>query len=289
MYQDWLFKDCPGGWRLRYRRNGGGYEASRDGERWEKVPSVTEVTGRLNKNLQDWAVRQVVEYLQGELVPGLVLTEEEVNRLLDGASKAHRLAAQRAAGRGADLHAWAEAYLKGQRPPFPEEEPLRGMALALADWWDGNGGEALRSEEAVFHPEHRYAGRVDLVARLGGRVVVVDLKTSPRAYPEHPASASSPREGAPPSGASGGLRARAGRAFGPPPGAPLASPPRGRAPSPASPPGAGSGLPLWARGGASPPSGPGPTSPGERPARRGASPPAGLPQSGRPSWAPGRR
>lgn len=185
MYQDWLFKDCPGGWRLRYRRNGGGYEASRDGERWEKVPSVTEVTGRLNKNLQDWAVRQVVEYLQGELVPGLVLTEEEVNRLLDGASKAHRLAAQRAAGRGADLHAWAEAYLKGQRPPFPEEEPLRGMALALADWWDGNGGEALRSEEAVFHPEHRYAGRVDLVARLGGRVVVVDLKTSPRAYPEH--------------------------------------------------------------------------------------------------------
>lgn len=78
MYQEWLFKDCPGGWRLRYRRNGGGYEVSRDGERWERVPSVTEVTGRLNKNLQDWAVRQVVEYLRGELVPGLVLTEEEV-------------------------------------------------------------------------------------------------------------------------------------------------------------------------------------------------------------------
>lgn len=58
-YQDWLFKDHPSGWRLRYRRNGGGYEASRDGERWIPVPSVTQVTGLLNKNLQEWAVRQV--------------------------------------------------------------------------------------------------------------------------------------------------------------------------------------------------------------------------------------
>jgi len=184
VYQEWLFKDCPGGWRLRYRRNGGGYEVSRDGERWERVPSVTEVTGRLNKNLQDWAVRQVVEYLRGELVPGLVLTEEEVGRVLEGAARAHHRAAQSAAGRGTELHAWAEAYLKGLNPPFPEAEPLREMALALADWWDGNGGRLLLSEEAVFHPEHRYAGRVDLVARLGGRVVV-DLKTSPRVYPEH--------------------------------------------------------------------------------------------------------
>ncbi len=77
MYQDWLFKDHPSGWRLRYRRNGGGYEASRDGENWQPVPSVTQITGLLNKNLHEWAVRQVVEYLKGELVPGLVLTEEE--------------------------------------------------------------------------------------------------------------------------------------------------------------------------------------------------------------------
>jgi len=59
------------------------------------------------------------------------------------------------------------------------------MARELAEWWEGNGGEPLLSEEAVFHPGHRYAGRVDLVARLGGRSVVVDLKTSARVYPEH--------------------------------------------------------------------------------------------------------
>ncbi|WP_460170231.1 CRISPR-associated protein Cas4, partial [Thermus sp. FJN-A] len=98
---------------------------------------------------------------------------------------AHHRAARSAAGRGTDLHAWAEAHFKGERPPLPEEEPLRGMARRLADWWDGNGGRLLRSEEAVFHPEHRYAGRVDLVARCGDRLVVVDLKTSSRVYPEH--------------------------------------------------------------------------------------------------------
>ncbi len=167
-YQDWLFKDHPSGWRLRYRRNGGGYEASPDGERWIAVPSVTEVTDRLNKRLHEWAVRQVVEYLKGELQPGLVLSPEEVERILQEAGTAHHRAARRAAGRGASLHSWAEAYLKGLKPPLPEEEPLRGMCLSLKAWWEGNGGEPLRSEEAVFHPEHLYAGRADLVARFGG-------------------------------------------------------------------------------------------------------------------------
>ena len=179
------FKDHPSGWCLRYRRNGGGYEASRDGERWMPVPSVTQITGLLNKNLHEWAVRQVVEYLKGELQPGLVLSPEEVERILQEAATAHHRAAQGAAGRGASLHGWAEAYLRGQDPPLPEEEPLRGMCLSLKAWWEGNGGHSLRSEEAVFHPEHRYAGRVDLVARFGDRLVVVDLKTSPQAYPEH--------------------------------------------------------------------------------------------------------
>lgn len=184
-YQDLLFKDHPSGWRLRYRRNGGGYEASQDGERWIPVPSVTQVTALLNKNLQEWAVRQVVKYLEGELQPGLVLSPEEVERLLREAGTAHRRAAQGAAGRGASLHGWAEAYLKGLNPPLPEEEPLRKMCLSLREWWEGNGGHPLRSEEVVFHPQHLYAGRADLVARFGGRVVVVDLKTSSRVYPEH--------------------------------------------------------------------------------------------------------
>ncbi|MFM9421383.1 PD-(D/E)XK nuclease family protein [Thermus scotoductus] len=184
-YQDWLFKDHSSGWRIRYRRDGRGYEASQDGQGWLPVPSVTQITGLLNKNLHEWAVRQVVEYLKGELVPGLVLTPEEVERILNGASQAHRMASQAAASRGTTLHAWAEAYLKGHNPPWPEEEPLRSMALGLAEWWEGNGGNRLLSEEVVFHPGHLYAGRVDLVAFLGGRVVVLDLKTSLRAYPEH--------------------------------------------------------------------------------------------------------
>ena len=184
-YQEWLFKNHPSGWRIRYRRDGRGYEVSQDGHGWHPVPSVTQITGLLNKNLHEWAVRQVVEYLKGELVPGLVLTPEEVERILNGASQAHRMASQAAASRGTTLHAWAEAYLKGHNPPWPEEEPLRSMALGLAEWWEGNGGNRLLSEEVVFHPGHLYAGRVDLVAFLGGRVVVLDLKTSPRAYPEH--------------------------------------------------------------------------------------------------------
>jgi len=185
VYQDWLFKDHPSGFRLRYRRSGGGYEVSRDGESWSPVPSVTQITALLNKNLHEWAVRQVVEYLDGALVPGLVIDGAERARILKEAAEAHRRAAREAAGRGQSFHTWAEAFLKGLAPPLPEEEPFRGMALSLTGWWEENGGKLVRSEEAVFHPHHLYAGRVDLVATLGGRLYVVDLKTSSRAYPEH--------------------------------------------------------------------------------------------------------
>jgi len=183
--EELLVKEFPQGWKLRYRKAGGGYEVSRDGLEWESIPSVTEITGILGKNLHEWAVRQVITYLEKELVPGAHLTQDGVERILQEASRAHHKAAQKAAERGTDFHAWAEAYLKGLDPPLPEEEPARGMAQSLSAWWKENGGELLRSEEAVFHPDHLYAGRVDLVARLGGKLFVVDLKTSARAYPEH--------------------------------------------------------------------------------------------------------
>jgi len=50
-------------------------------------------------------------------MPGLVLTEEEVRRILEGAARAHRQASAGAAERGQYLHAW------GVRP-----------------WPSGNGG-----------------------------------------------------------------------------------------------------------------------------------------------------
>jgi len=183
--EGWLVKEFDRGWKLRYRKAGGGYEASRDGLEWERIPSVTEIAGLLGKNLQEWAVRQVIAYLEGELVPGMHLTQDGVERILQEASRAHHRVAQKAAGRGTDFHTWAEAYLKGLNPPLPEGEPAQSMAQSLSAWWEKNGGELLRSEEVVFHPDHLYAGRVDLVARLGGKLVVVDLKTSARAYPEH--------------------------------------------------------------------------------------------------------
>lgn len=128
VYQDWLFKDHPSGWCLRYRRNGGGYEASRDGERWIPVPSVTQVTGLLNKNLQEWAVRQVVEYLKGELQPGLVLSPEEVERILQEAATAHHRAAQGAAGRGGASTAGRRPTCGARIRPSPRRNPCGACA-----------------------------------------------------------------------------------------------------------------------------------------------------------------
>lgn len=183
-YETWLFADAPDGWKVRRRPRGGGYQASRDGERWIPIPSVTEITGILHKNLQEWAVRQVVAYLEEELQPGLVLSPEEIARILKGAGEAHRRAARRSAGQGTDLHAWARSFLQDPSLPLPPP-PLDGPALRFRRWWEGMGGRVHLQERVLLHPEELYAGRVDLVVEGKEGLLVVDLKTGGRIYPEH--------------------------------------------------------------------------------------------------------
>ena len=41
------------------------------------------------------------------------------------------------------------------------------------------------SEVSVFHPELRYAGQIDCVARCGDRVIIIDWKSGKEIYPSH--------------------------------------------------------------------------------------------------------
>lgn len=98
-----------------------------------------------------------------------------------------------AAARGSDLHRAAEARALGQEPSIePEHEPyLAQYDRFLAEFRP----EFMLAESPVYAPTYGYAGTLDAVIRIDGRLVVADIKTTPygpdseRSRPPYPETA----------------------------------------------------------------------------------------------------
>jgi hypothetical protein len=56
--------------------------------------------------------------------------------------------------------------------------------MAFQDWAREADVRPLAIEQTVYHPRLGYAGTLDLVAHVGGKLAVVDFKTSKSVYAE---------------------------------------------------------------------------------------------------------
>jgi hypothetical protein len=87
---------------------------------------------------------------------------------------------------GTGVHAALESVLVGDR-----EVPSRyaGSVADIMGWLNRGGKDGPYivedSEVSVFHPELRYAGQIDCVARCGDRVIIIDWKSGKEIYPSH--------------------------------------------------------------------------------------------------------
>jgi hypothetical protein len=143
------------------------------------VPSITNVIGVLDKPaLPRWSAKMVAETAYRMRHSLAEMSEDEAVDLLKSApwSKANR-----AADRGTDIHAYLEALINCWEP-----EPLSGEAVryqrAADEWFNYYAPEPVATELTVFHP--KYAGTGDLWCRFGGRMAIVDFKTSKAVYSE---------------------------------------------------------------------------------------------------------
>jgi hypothetical protein len=142
------------------------------------VPSVTNVIGILDKPaLPRWSAKMVAEtaYRMRFALPEM--DESEAVDMLKGSPWSK---SKRAADRGTDIHAYLEARLNGWEPEelSADAEPYR----AAADDWLGKDIEIVATELTAFHP--LYAGTMDFVARIDGRLTIGDFKTSKAIYDE---------------------------------------------------------------------------------------------------------
>lgn len=164
----------------------GNHRYTLDGQ-W--VPGVTTVLGCLDKPaIPKWAAKQVAEYVatQPDAVETLRTLGESgmVKALADVPWKKR----DDAADRGTTLHDIAERLLLDEEVDVPDElVPVAEHTLRFFDDWHI---EPVLLESAVGHREHRYAGKLDLIAKYrrpdNGKTGqgIFDYKSGKAIYPE---------------------------------------------------------------------------------------------------------
>lgn len=87
---------------------------------------------------------------------------------------------------GTLIHETAEAFLLGQKPEISEEiRPAIGSFLRLLEQSPIEVLSPEWVEARVVSRDHRYAGTVDAVVKIGGKTGVLDIKTSRSIYRDY--------------------------------------------------------------------------------------------------------
>lgn len=188
-------EDCTGGGRVPGKRDGTTKQCPAckgTGRPRRRYPSVTTQLDAVipKPGIPVWAEARGIEGAIEAVRRGLIdphdpasvaRAVEEVRAARLGADRARDVAADR----GLNVHACLEHYMLTGSPPNPVDHPVEhwGYLRGLTRFLLKTDPEPEAVEQLVVHPEHGYAGRLDLRARfpkLGIGLATVDAKTQER-------------------------------------------------------------------------------------------------------------
>ena len=125
-----------------------------------KIPSVTRIIDAcFEKNLTNWAIS---------------IGDVEYHRIISEALEI-----------GNETHKYIEEYILYEMEDgrhLPKIDKAEKSLTAFAKWDAKFEPEYLDAERKVYCDKYQYAGTVDAVAKINGRVCVIDFKTSKKIY-----------------------------------------------------------------------------------------------------------
>lgn len=139
--------------------------------------------------LMYWAVNMGVSMFLKRVRPGVALDELEIEDIAEAIKTAHRTSSNRAKSIGTLVHETIEAIVnarinKRPLPGMPTNESAKHAVQAFLDWEKRHKVEYIFSERKIYSKKYGYAGTVDIVAKVDGKLTVLDIKTSKAIYDE---------------------------------------------------------------------------------------------------------
>lgn len=166
-------------------RNGRTYTWPGDDPVIEYTSVTTILSGGVPKPaLPNWAAKSVAEWAVAnhEQVGDIIESEGKIEavRILKGKPWSQR---DKAADLGSRCHAAAEAYVLGQ--PMPEwEDDVKPFMAAFCAFLEDHSPVYELTEATVYNRKYGYAGTLDFIAHIGGKLVLGDIKTGKGVYGE---------------------------------------------------------------------------------------------------------
>lgn len=157
-------------------------EKKKDGTpKKESIAGVTTFLGIIAKPfLINWAVGVTIDYLKNNLDK---ITEDPNKLLAEAKAEAERIK-QDAADKGHLIHKWIEEHIKGLKPEMPQDEQVQKGVISFLEWKKEHNVEFLESEKFVYSRLHKYAGIIDIIAKVDGKLYLIDIKTGNNIYSE---------------------------------------------------------------------------------------------------------
>lgn len=150
---------------------------------WYKIDGVkadgvtTLIGGGLPKPaLTSWAAKSVAEYVADNIDTVAEMRGLDRQQIVNELKGVPWSQARAAAAKGTEVHALAAELIHGREVEVPE--PLIGYVEGYAKFLDKHRVEPILVEAVVGHRKWRYAGSLDLVARVRGITAICDIKTS---------------------------------------------------------------------------------------------------------------
>lgn len=144
----------------------------------KQLTGVTTILGVLAKPaLISWASKMACEYVRENLK-----SLDELEAVLEKAKNAHAQKRDKAADIGTLAHSWIEEYIGGKNPA--RNENISIITDNFLKWVEEAKPKFLASEKVVYSKQNWYAGTLDFIAEIDGKVYLGDIKTGSGIYQE---------------------------------------------------------------------------------------------------------
>lgn len=143
------------------------------------VKGVTGILGVIDKPfLVGWAARMACEKMEELFLPNTAYDEIEIKQKLEQAKFNHHFKKTSAADIGTLVHHTIEAIIAGEEPEELEDREAQKAVDRFMKWAKDNEVKFLLSEQMVYSLKHNYCGTLDFACRIGGKLMIGDIKTS---------------------------------------------------------------------------------------------------------------
>lgn len=147
------------------------------------LPGSTSVLGIVAKNaLTFWAANCASDYFKSKIAPGEVYDEVYLDEVYRNSKKAHTQIKDNAASVGGITHKWVQDYIENKNPELPFNEQVCGAVNRFLTWQKDNDVKFLLSEQPCLSLKHQFAGTLDFICKIKGKLYIGDLKTNNGMY-----------------------------------------------------------------------------------------------------------